>query len=620
MEYNKVRFTSDKRKFVCIQSITHVNEFLINNCFKILEILTFRFQFGHEKTVTFQCNPKYSLEGNETIRCQDGVWSGHLPQCKATCLDPGVPSNGRRLGSSFDHEKTVTFQCNLKYSLVGNETIHCQDGVWSGHLPQCKASCNSIESPRNGKVHHNDTKHGALVLFSCNYGFELQGTRQLKCVEGKWNGTSPICKATCPRTNFKPNHNCMMSCLSNEDCFHDQKCLCDGDCGLSCVTKKLKCKRPSRGLNLKLVNNGRTFGSETIYFCPVPFTLHGSSNRTCRANGKWDGKKASCSLGDAKCLDMLTGLLQNPPNDTMIDINVHLSLARYRCHKGFKLIGNETRSCRNGKWVETTKPLCKAFSLYYSSCGESPVDFRSRIVGGNESQQGWWPWHIGLYHRIGDEFMLQCGGALISPRWVLTAAHCVDKRYPHNLKIIVGDHKLDTLENTQQEIFAKAVHHPDFDFGTYENDIALVKLQKPVELGKFVRTVCLPSKNGGDLAIPGRYGYVTGWGYTRATRPSNTLRYLSMPIQSNSLCRESTSYPYFSRAMFCAGDGKGKKGTCNGDGGGAFVREQRRGNGYRWVATGIDSWGEGCTRKFKYGYYTRVYSYVDWINKTMTEE
>ena len=44
-----------------------------------------------------------------------------------------------------------------------------------------------------------------------------------------------------------------------------------------------------------------------------------------------------------------------------------------------------------------------ALSLYYSSCGESPVDFRSRIVGGNESQQGWWPWHIGLYHRIGGD-------------------------------------------------------------------------------------------------------------------------------------------------------------------------------------------------------------------------
>ena len=55
-------------------------------------------------------------------------------------MDPGVPSNGKRLSSDFSHEKTVTFQCNPKHSLVGNETIRCHDGEWSGHLPQCKGS------------------------------------------------------------------------------------------------------------------------------------------------------------------------------------------------------------------------------------------------------------------------------------------------------------------------------------------------------------------------------------------------------------------------------------------------------------------------------------------------
>ena len=55
-------------------------------------------------------------------------------------MDPGVPTNGRRSSSEFGHKKTVTFQCNPKYSLVGNETIRCQDGVWSGHLLQCKGS------------------------------------------------------------------------------------------------------------------------------------------------------------------------------------------------------------------------------------------------------------------------------------------------------------------------------------------------------------------------------------------------------------------------------------------------------------------------------------------------
>ena len=55
-------------------------------------------------------------------------------------MDPGVPSNGRRSSSDFGHEKTVIFQCNPKYSLVGNKSIRCQDGVWNGHLPQCKGS------------------------------------------------------------------------------------------------------------------------------------------------------------------------------------------------------------------------------------------------------------------------------------------------------------------------------------------------------------------------------------------------------------------------------------------------------------------------------------------------
>ena len=58
----------------------------------------------------------------------------------APCADPGLPSNGKRDGSDFGHEKTVTFQCNDKYSLVGDESMSCNDGVWSAELPQCKGN------------------------------------------------------------------------------------------------------------------------------------------------------------------------------------------------------------------------------------------------------------------------------------------------------------------------------------------------------------------------------------------------------------------------------------------------------------------------------------------------
>ena len=58
----------------------------------------------------------------------------------APCTDPGLPSNGKRDGSDFGHERTVTFQCNDKYSLVGDASMSCNDGVWSAELPQCKGN------------------------------------------------------------------------------------------------------------------------------------------------------------------------------------------------------------------------------------------------------------------------------------------------------------------------------------------------------------------------------------------------------------------------------------------------------------------------------------------------
>ena len=161
------------------------------------------------------------------------------------------------------------------------------------------------------------------------------------------------------------------------------------------------------------------------------------------------------------------------------------------------------------------------------------------------------------------------------------------------------------------------------------NDLALIKLIKPVHLGKFVRTVCLPTKDEGDLAIPTKYGIVAGWGSTKALKPregpkkadrySTVLQYSAFTIQSDRLCSNRSALPFNSTVSFCAGDGKGGNDTCMGDAGGAFVREGRRGDGYRWIATGLVSWGVGCAQKDKFTYYTRVYPFIDWIKKTMDE-
>lgn len=141
--------------------------------------------------------------------------------------------------------------------------------------------------------------------------------------------------------------------------------------------------------------------------------------------------------------------------------------------------------------------------------------------------------------------------------------------------------------------------------------------------------MCLPEKDEGDLAIRNKHGIATGWGVTRALKLgenperkdfSKVLKHAFFKIQSDQLCG-SSSFPVNLTVTFCAGDGQGKSDSCKGDSGGAFVREAERGQDKRWawVAVGLVSWGEGCAQKDRYGYYTRVYPFIDWIQKKMKE-
>jgi len=247
-----------------------------------------------------------------------------------------------------------------------------------------------------------------------------------------------------------------------------------------------------------------------------------------------------------------------------------------------------------------------------------------------------WPWQIGIY-RINDDgknFII-CGGALISRDWVLTAAHCFYHNAVFNGKsslylIKAGDHNLSTNEISEQEIVPEKIfifHEYNYT-SSVDFDIALVKLSHNVDVNRFVQTACLPEKDEEDLAIPTTDGIVAGWGVTRALRHgelpkpddiSKVLRHSVFTIQKDQLCLNKTVLRYNSTMTFCAGDGKGGSDTCQGDSGGAFVRQIRRGRKLQWVVAGVVSWGEGCAQKDKYGYYTRVYPFIDWIKKTMEE-
>ena len=196
----------------------------------------------------------------------------------------------------------------------------------------------------------------------------------------------------------------------------------------------------------------------------------------------------------------------------------------------------------------------------------------------------------------------------------------------------VGDHNLnkDPREKSEKTVTLKNIYvHQGFKYNLMVNDIALVKLEQKLELNKYVRTVCLPEKTGGDLVIPTKYGYVAGWGATKSLKPgkkapvarqnSNVLKHSAYEIQHYRLCGNRSALPFSPTVSFCAGDGKGENDTCHGDIGGAFVREGKRGDKCRWIVTGLVSWREGCAQKNQYGYYTRIYPFIDWIKKVEAE-
>jgi len=242
------------------------------------------------------------------------------------------------------------------------------------------------------------------------------------------------------------------------------------------------------------------------------------------------------------------------------------------------------------------------------SCGIRPT---SRIVGGVDANHGDWPWQAMLqYASTGRQF---CGGALIDPQWVVTAAHCVKGKSASSLKVRMGAHKRTTTVGTEQDFTVnKIIIHSSYQSPkTYSNDIALLKLDKPAVYDKYIHPVCLPQLNN-HVAV-GKSCWITGWGTLSSggSQPEN-LQQAEVPIVHKDIC--TASYPnQIDDSMICAGLKAGGVDACQGDSGGPMVCED---NGAFYLH-GATSWGYGCAYPDKYGVYARVAHLRQWIDDQM---
>ncbi|KAM9658996.1 transmembrane protease serine 5 [Trichechus inunguis] len=249
-------------------------------------------------------------------------------------------------------------------------------------------------------------------------------------------------------------------------------------------------------------------------------------------------------------------------------------------------------------------------SLKCSECGARPL--ASRIVGGQAVAPGRWPWQASV--ALGSRHT--CGGSVLAPHWVVTAAHCLHSFRLSRLsswRVHAGLVSHSAVRPHQGVVVERIIPHPLYSAQNHDYDVALLRLQTPLNFSDTVGAVCLPAK---EQHFPtGSHCWVSGWGHTNPshTHSSDMLQDTAVPLLSTQLCNSSCVYSgALTPRMLCAGYLDGRADACQGDSGGPLVCPDRG----TWRLVGVVSWGRGCAEPNHPGVYAKVAAFLDWIHDT----
>lgn len=222
-----------------------------------------------------------------------------------------------------------------------------------------------------------------------------------------------------------------------------------------------------------------------------------------------------------------------------------------------------------------------------------------RIVGGKDARISDFPYQASVL--VTKDWNL-CGATIISEKYVLTAAHCVERGQNIGFLVAAGTQTRVVDSNMQMRNVTRVIVHESYNRPVNSHDIAILVLDEALVFNEFIQSAKLPQQD--EVLTAGTPVYISGFGKETEgiLPPPNNLKFAVIPTWSGESC-EAAYRGRITEDMMCAGDGR--KDSCQGDSGGPMV--------FNKTLYGIISWGEGCARPESPGVYARVSHFVDWI-------